>query len=256
MLIDNYSGQALEDFELPTLLFDNGLHTVYWLGYPEETAFRTNSYLIKDQDELIVVDPGAAYHFDFIFNRINQIASVNKVCAIILCHQDPDVASSLPQWLELKPQIKVITTHRTEVLLQYYTKEEINTVLVDDDFKFTFSSGNRLRFVEAPFMHFPGAFATYDPASGFLFSGDVFAALDYDWSLVVEDFTSHRPKLDLFHKDYMASNKATAGFAGKIEQLPLKAILPQHGSVIPEKYVADALSYLHNLRCGIDLIYP
>jgi flavorubredoxin len=256
MILDNYSGQALQDFENPTLLFDGGLHSVYWLGYPEENAFRTNTYLIKDHDELIVIDPGAAFNFDFIKERINQIASLEKVSAIVLCHQDPDVASSLPQWLELNPEIKILTTHRTEVLLKYYSVKAMNTVLVDDDFNFAFSSGNRLRFVEAPFLHFPGAFSTYDPASGFLFSGDVFAALDYDWVLVVDDFTQHRPKLDLFHKDYMASNKATAGFAEKIEKLPLKAILPQHGSVIPEKYVRDALSYLKNVQCGLDLIYP
>ncbi|MGM0565674.1 MAG: MBL fold metallo-hydrolase [Bacteroidota bacterium] len=256
MLLENYSGQALEDFEKPTLLFDNGLHSVYWLGFPEETAFRTNSYLIRDMEQLIVVDPGAYDHFDFILNRINQIDAAENIDAIVLCHQDPDVAASLPRWLDMLPNVEVITTHRTEVLLGYYTQKAMNLNIVDDNIHYTFKSGNRLRFVEAPFMHFPGAFATYDPVASFLFSGDVFAALDYDWTLVIDDFKKHRPKLDLFHKDYMASNKATAGFAAKIESLPLNAILPQHGSIIPDEFVAEAVDYLRNLKCGLDLIYP
>jgi len=36
----------------------------------------------------------------------------------------------------------------------------------------------------------------------------------------------------------------------------VKAILPQHGSLIPEKFVDDAIRYLSNLRCGLDIIYP
>ncbi len=256
MLLDNFTGQSLSNFEEPTLLFDNGMHSVFWLGYPEETAFRTNTYLLRDKDEFIVVDPGASGNFEFIKRRINQIANVSEVCAIILCHQDPDVASSLPNWLDIKPDLKVITSHRTEVLLPYYTKKEMNTVIISDDFRFSFSSGNRLRFVEAPFLHFPGAFATYDPVSNFLFSGDVFAALDYDWKLVIDEFETHAQKMDLFHKDYMASNKATKGFAEKCEALKINAILPQHGSIIPEPFVKHGLAYLKELQCGTDLIYP
>jgi len=256
MLLDNFTGQSLENFEKPTLLYDNGMHTTYWLGYPEETAFRTNAYLIRDHNEAIVVDPGSSDNFDFIKKRIRQIIDPSNVNAIILCHQDPDVASSLPDWLELNPDIKVITTHRTNVLLPHYTKKEFNAVLVDDTFRYTFSSGNRLRFVEAPFLHFPGAFATYDTVSHFLFSGDIFAALDYDWKLVVDNFEAHIPQLDLFHKDYMASNKASAGFARKLESHTIDAILPQHGSIIRKNNVEEALEYLKTLKCGLDLIYP
>ena len=61
--------------------------------------------------------------------------------------------------------------------------------------------------------------------------------------------------MDLFHIDYMASNKATNGYAQKIKHLPISAILPQHGSIINSNFVNDAIKYLENLQCGLDLLY-
>ena len=77
-----------------------------------------------------------------------------------------------------------------------------------------------------------------------------------DWRLVVDDFSRHELKLNLFHIDYMASNIAARGFVARLRNIELNALLPQHGSIIPKKHVAKALSYLHDLKCGVDLIYP
>jgi flavorubredoxin len=62
--------------------------------------------------------------------------------------------------------------------------------------------------------------------------------------------------MDLFHAEYMASGVAARGFVRRVEQLPIKSILPQHGSILSEAMVPKALDYLRHLRCGLDLIYP
>ena len=120
---------------------------------------------------------------------------------------------------------------------------------------YTFNNGRVLEFVEAPFLHFPGAFTTYDLSSKFLFSGDIWAALDIQWDLVVDDFESHIDNMNLFHIDYMASNKAARGFVSNIEDKEIDGILPQHGSIINKENVVGALDYLRELRCGTDIIY-
>ena len=53
----------------------------------------------------------------------------------------------------------------------------------------------------------------------------------------------------------MASNKAARGFARKLENFKIEAILPQHGSLINTDLVSDAIFYLENLQCGTDIIY-
>jgi flavorubredoxin len=243
------------DTSKPILLFKEDSHKIYWLGLQEESAFRVNVYLIVSGDEAIIVDPGNKAFFPFIKQEIDSICGSDKVVGMIFCHQDPDVAASITDWLELNPDIKVMTTPRTNVLLPFYGKSEYQFFDVTEK-EFVFKTGKKLRFIESPFLHFPGAFTTYDETSKFLFSGDIFAALNIEWSLVVEDFTTHQMAMDLFSKDYFASNIATKGYARKIETMDIEAILPQHGSIIPKKFVKDSIEYLKNLKCGLDLIYP
>jgi len=255
----NFNISITELLKTPTLLFDDGSkHQIFWLGIPDETAFRCNSYLIIDDDEAIIMDPGNRNYFDFVKNRVSELIPLENVTGMILCHQDPDVAGSTIDWLDYNPRIKVITSDRTNVLLPHYGIKDYDYYSIgeDHDYTYTFKSGKRLQFIEAPFLHFPGAFTTYDKESKFLFSGDIWAALDIDWNLIVDNFTEHQMKLDLFHLDYMASNVAAKGYALKIQDIQIEAILPQHGSIIPKKFVIDAIKYLEDLRCGLDISYP
>ncbi|MFH1333858.1 MAG: MBL fold metallo-hydrolase [Pseudomonadota bacterium] len=253
----NTFSQVDIDTKQPTLLFSNNGHEIYWLGIPDETAFRCNAYLIKDGDDAIIVDPGNKGFFEFVKKRVAQIMDPKKVMGQILCHQDPDVAASMPDWLQVNAKMKVFSTPRAQVLLLHYGAKGYDFYDVSAEPEFTFSSGNTLKFIEAPFLHFSGAFVTYDVQSCYLFSGDIWAALDIDWTLVVKDFAYHAGKMDLFHLDYMSSNLAARGFIKRLQdiQLPIDAILPQHGSIMGKRHVQSALDYMKNLRCGTDIIY-
>lgn len=257
--IENLSTDINQLLHKPTLLFDDGNgHKIYWLGITEETAFRCNCYLIQDQSEAILVDPGNRGHFGFVKRRLEEITPLENVKAMIFCHQDPDVAGSIIDWLQINPKMKVISSDRTNVLLPHYGVSDYDFYSIggENNFEYVFSSGKKLQFIEAPFLHFPGAFTTYDIESKFLFSGDIWAALDLNWKLVVDDFEDHELKLNLFHLDYMASNIAARGYVMKIEDLKIDSILPQHGSLIPQKYVINAIKYLEELHCGLDIVYP
>ncbi|MEI6683399.1 MAG: MBL fold metallo-hydrolase [Bacteroidota bacterium] len=240
----------------PTPLYQDDQHTIYWLGVPELSAFRCNTYLIVDGHEAIIVDPGGRGAFDFVKMRVAQILAPEKITALIVCHQDPDVAASMVDWLTTNPDIRIITSVRTNILLHHYGKLNYSFVNINENPHYIFESGKKLRFYEAPFLHFPGAFTTWDETSRFLFSGDIWASIDPEWRLVVDDFSRHEMKMNLFHLDYMAGNIAAKGFVKSLKNVEVNAILPQHGSILPKKLVLKALDYLHNLKCGLDLIYP
>ncbi|GAB6039534.1 oxygen-binding di-iron domain-containing protein [Endothiovibrio diazotrophicus] len=240
----------------PVLLYEEGDHRLYWLGLREETAFRCNSYLIVDGDQVLLVDPGNRDAFGRIREEVAAVVDPTALGGLVVCHQDPDVAASLGQWLALNPEARVVTSPRTRVLLPHYGVHDYRCHDIEEVPELALPSGSTLRFLPAPFLHSPMAFATFDTASGFLFSGDLFAAIDTDWRLVVDDFSAHAVKLDLFHIDYMASNVAARGFVRSLAGLDIRAICPQHGSIIPQRFVADALVYLERLRCGTDLLYP
>ena len=252
-LIGNYKERYIDEGKV--LLYENGSHKIYWVGIEEESAFRCNVYLIEDGEEFLIVDPGSRLYHQELKKRLSTITDITKIKGLILCHQDPDVASSMVDWIDINPDIEIITSARTNVLLPYYGRKEYNFYNISEKLQYTFKSGNVLKFIEAPFLHFPGAFTTLDLDAKFLFSGDIFAAIDIDWKLVVDDFETHKANMDIFHKDYMSSNIATRGYAQKIENETIEAILPQHGSIIGKEDVLNAINYLKNLQCGLDIIY-
>lgn len=239
----------------PTPLYRDKGHAIYWLGITDVTAFRCNTYLIHDGDEAILVDPGSKGFFGQVRDRVAQILPAERVSGMVLCHQDPDVAASMVDWLDVNPAIRVFTTPRTQVLLPHYGRHDYDYYDVSANPVYPLPSGSKLRFIAAPFLHFPGAFVTYDTASRYLLSGDIWAALDLDWTLIVDSFDEHISKMNLFHLDYMASNLAARGFVRNLDGLPIDAILPQHGSIIGSEHVSAALDYLRNIRCGTDIIY-
>lgn len=239
----------------PTLLFSSDAHRVFWLGITDETAFRCNAYLICDGDEVLLVDPGGKPFFDQVRQRVAQIVPPQQVTGMVVCHQDPDVAASMTDWLDIKPTLRVYTSPRTRVLLPHFGRRDFQTHDTGDKPRLELPSGACLQFIDAPYLHSPGAFATYDSAARFLFSGDIWAALDLEWSLTVPSFEEHIPKMDLFHLDYMGSNLAARGFVKRIEHLAIDAILPQHGSIIQARDVPAALDYLREIRCGTDIVY-
>ena len=253
-MIDNLPRSVL-DLGHPTPLYSSGGHEVYWLGITNETVFRCNVYLIRDGDEALLLDPGGRSFFPQVRERVAQIMPPEQVCGLIVHHQDPDVAASMPDWLAINPAMTVFTTPRTQVLLPHYGATDYRYCDITSHPVYGLPSGGSLRFIESPFLHFPGAFVTYDTVSRYLFSSDIWAALDRDWSLTVDSFEDHVPKMDLFHMDYMASNIAARGFVRRIESLEIDAILPQHGSILGKRDVPAALDYLRDLRCGTDLIY-
>jgi flavorubredoxin len=256
MSLEQFTAHSEIDTSKPTELFADGDHAIYWLGFSEETVFRCNTYLIKDGQQAIVVDPGGVGRMPEVRKRVEQLMPVEGVKALIISHQDPDIAGSMKEWLEFDPTIEIISSPRTVVLLPHFGIGKFTGVDIEESPVYEFASGRQLQFLPAPFLHSPMAFVTFDQISGFMFTSDIFAAVDADWQLVVDDFDHHSEKMDLFHMEYMASNVATRGFVETIEDLPITAFLPQHGSILAGVDVSKAMDYLRNLQCGLDITYP
>jgi len=254
--------KAPPSFDAPVVLWDEPGHAVYWVGSQEESPFRCNAYLIVHGEVRVLFDPGSAmHHFEQVKSRVAAVIPPESVTHIVLHHQDPDLCDSLPQWVGVNPDVVLVTTPRTRVLLPYYglpdwvkwldVSPNDSTVL-----ELSATDGAALAFLTAPFLHFPEAMVTYDTRSGFLFSGDIGAAIEKHWRLVVDDWDAHWKAMVPFHVFYMASGRALRGFTDKVAPFPITAILPQHGSILPGPMVRPALAALRELPCGIDLLYP
>ena len=246
------------DLTRPVCLAE-GDHAVYWVGSEEPSPFRCNAYLVVDGDHRVLIDPGSTdHHFPQVKRRVEQVVPPSSITHIVVHHQDPDLCDSLPAWIETAPDVTIVTTPRTRVLLPYYGfPPDVNWLDVSPEDSTTLDMANgSLVFITSPFLHFPEALTTFDEATGILFSSDIGAAIEQDWKLVVDDWDRHWQTMIPFHIFYMASNRALKGYLKKIEPFPITALCPQHGSIIPEAHVKRALEALAELPCGLDLLYP
>ncbi len=226
----------------------------YWIGWPDESAgFSNNPYLIVDDPDYIIFDPGSGLdlHWQWVKNKIEQIIPIEKINLVIVHHQDPDLCAAIPK-LEKELGIgnfDILTTDRTGVFIPYYNVKTEITYVSDRDIIEVGSKGRQLEFITTPYLHFPGAMVTYDHLSKILFSSDIFGGFSVDWSLYANKYYFEAMKA--FLQPYMSAQKHVHNFLDKIKDLEIDLIAPQHGSIIQKELVNDALEMFRNLEVGI-----
>ncbi len=228
---------------------------IHWVGFHDaEAGFHCNPYLVIDGDQAILFDPGSVPHFPQVLAKVCKLVDFTQITHIVATHQDPDLCGAIPKFEELiygnGGSCEIVTHSRASVLIAYYGVRSKFYCIDSNDWKLKLNSGRELSFVYSPFMHFPGAFMTYDKKSKILFSGDIFGGLSFDWSLYANE--NYVEAMNAFHENYMPSQEIVRNVMEKVEELDLEMIAPQHGSIINkdiQKYITSLknLEYGHNL---------
>ncbi|MFA6169391.1 MAG: MBL fold metallo-hydrolase [Candidatus Margulisiibacteriota bacterium] len=224
---------------------------IYWVGFYDQVAnFHCNPYLIVDGDEAVLIDPGSAPHFPIVARKVISLIDPKKISTIIVSHQDPDLAGSLPVFEDLinNPELKIATFERVSFLILHYGVRSPFYFFEKNNNRLKLKSGRELVFQPTPYLHTPGAFATYDTKSKIFFSGDLFGAFSDDWDLFAK--ANYHDQMSLFHKPYMPSREIMKLVLEKIEQYDIEMIASQHGSIIKKEQVKPAIDFLKGLECG------
>lgn len=225
---------------------------IFWAGfYDEKAIFSCNPYLIVDGNEAILVDCGSLGHFPYVARKIFSIVEPSMIKGIILHHMDPDLCASMPLFQNIinSSNLRIITHRRASVLIAYYSQEKINFYYPEEnDNIFQFSSGRRLKFVPAHYLHTPGTINTYDEKTKTLFSSDIFGAFTPKWEIYAD--SGYAEKMRGFHENYMPSIDIMKKYLDRIKRMEIENICPQHGSVIPKKLVAPMIEALEKFEYG------
>ncbi|MBI4665468.1 MAG: MBL fold metallo-hydrolase [Nitrospinae bacterium] len=225
---------------------------IWWIGFNDKNAgFHCNPYLMIDGDEAVVFDPGSIPHFPVVLSKLCKLVSFNQISNIIVTHQDPDLCASIPRFEELiygtEGQCNVVAHSRATILIAHYGVRSEFYNIDQHDWKLTLKSGRELKFIFTPYLHFPGAYMTYDANSKILFSGDLFGGFSFDWSLYANEY--YMEAMKAFHENYMPSNQILRHAMNKLDNLDIKMIASQHGSII-NKDIRKYIDALKNLDCG------
>jgi len=228
---------------------------IYWVGCDDPGAeLRCNPYLLIDDEEVVLFDPGSIPQFPVIMRKVIDLIAPERVSWIVVSHQDPDVCGNLAVIEDVigNPNLRIATHSLTAALIRHLGLSAPLHAVDRHDLAITLAGGRELRFVPTPFLHAPGAIATYDAATRSLFTSDLFGGLSAEWSLLARD--GYLDAIRRFHSGYMPSGAVLAACMKTLSALDIDRILPQHGSVLEGGQVRDAIGLLSDLPCGIDLL--
>ncbi|MCB9639351.1 MAG: protein kinase, partial [Myxococcales bacterium] len=241
----------------------------YWVGSrPDKSIFFANPYLRvfrgrnkagREVQFNLLIDPGSSQDFATVQAKVSSLlGGMDKISAVFINHQDPDVASSTTLLLgRYAPRASIICSEDTWRLVQHFNLPRERFISTDKYPRgFSLETGHTLLPVPSPFCHFAGAVMLYDPEHRVLYSGDLFGGLtdrDAEGLLADEsDWTGMRA----FHQLYMPMNKAIARVIAQIRKLDPapRIIAPQHGRVIQGQLLEFFMQRLEKLPVGLDLM--
>ncbi|MDO9492968.1 response regulator [Acetobacterium sp.] len=221
---------------------------IYWVGgCAQDGGLHCNPYLIVDGDQGVLIDPGSVLDFEDVYENVCSLIALEKIKYVILHHQDPDLCSAVPLFEKAGAKFEVVTHWRTQTLVKYYGIKSDYYIINENEFKLTLTSGRILGFVLTPYLHFPGAFTTYDYQTKILFSSDLFGAFSYEWNLYAQD--DYLEKMKTFHEHYMPSNSILRPVMETFLAMDIVMIVPQHGSIIKGNIISY-IKALRDLECG------
>lgn len=243
-------------------LFDSGLHQFVLLNESEpgeEDGVRSNQYLIQHDGVGVLLDPGGFGVMPRVLAEMLRYLPPENIRGVFLSHQDPDIVGGIATWLELVQAPVYISRIWMRFLPHYGLKNMSQFVGVPDEgMDCEVAPGFSLKVLPAHFLHSEGQINVYDPVAKVLFTGDIGAAMlpsDKD-DAYVDDFASHLPFIESFHRRYMCANKAIRCWLDTIAGLDIDMIAPQHGPVYRGAAVPAFLDWLKHLECGVDLLQP
>jgi len=222
----------------------------------EQKFLSVNQYLIINQGQGFLIDPGCSAAFDDVLEAVERHMDSKDLKYIYFSHQDPDVAGSLAEWASYTSAKLIFPSVWSRFMEHYGVMDESRVVCIPDEgMEFDFSSA-KLEFIPAHFMHSPGQFSIYDKTTKMLFSADIGAAVlpAPEANNKIEDFDAYCVYLEQFHKRFMAGNKFCKHWVNKVRKFDVELIAPQHGVPFEDEMVDNFLNWLYALQCGADLL--
>ncbi|MDD5154534.1 MAG: FprA family A-type flavoprotein, partial [Desulfovibrionales bacterium] len=222
---------------------------IYWVGIkdwnrrifdaliplPQGTTY--NAYLVRGKEKTALIDtvnPGFERELE---EKIAQVIGEAPLDYIIMNHAEPDHAGAIPVMMELYKGAQLITTEKGAKMAQIYYNMPAERIKAVKDGDAIELGGKTLKFIEAPFLHWPETMFTYLAEDKILFPCDFFGAHTafglYDNE--VEDILPLAKRY--FGEIMMPFRKMGQKALEKIQDLEIKVIAPSHGPIYknPEK---------------------
>lgn len=196
---------------------------------PHGTSY--NAYLVKGSEKTALVDTVNHGFENELLDKIKIITQGESLDYVVMNHAEPDHAGSISCILNENNGAVLITTEKGKKMAQTYfnvPEERIKTVKDGDCIEL---GEKTLKFIDAPFLHWPETMFTYLVEDKVLLSCDFFGAhtafgiYDDDVEEIISLAKSYFGEIMMPFKKM--GNKAL----DKIKNLEIDVIAPSHGPI-------------------------
>ncbi len=221
---------------------------VFWVGAidPQLRVFdilmRTengttyNAYLVRGSQKVALIDTVKAKYLPQLLSNLEELGGLGQVNYIVLNHTEPDHAGALDGLIKDLPEIQVIASSKAEVFLRNLIKRDINFRLVNEGESIDLG-GERMRFISAPFLHWPDTMFTYLERTKVLITCDFLGSHYCDdrfFNDLINDFGGA-------FKYYFSTiirpfKKYVLEAISKVEDLDIEMIAPGHGPILRKDF--------------------
>jgi flavorubredoxin len=196
---------------------------------PEGTSY--NSYLVKGEKKIALIDtvnPGFEEELEI---KINMVSDLEKLDYLIMNHAEPDHANAIRLILEKAPNAIFVTTKKGVDMARLYHELPEARIKVVSDGDILDLGGKTLRFIEAPWLHWPETMFTYLPEDKVLFPCD-FLGAHIAQGVYDEEVEELIPLAKRYYGEIMMPfGKMGAKALEKIKDQEIKIIAPSHGPI-------------------------
>lgn len=206
--------------------FDVTMKTEYGTSY--------NSYLIKDGSN-VLIDTVHEDYFDEFIENITKVMPVEEIDYLILNHSEPDHSGSVKRLLELNKNIKVIGTLSASRNVQNIINQDIDIQIAVDNEVLNLGS-KTLKFIIAPFLHWPDTMFTYVERDKIVFTGD-FLGTHYAEPRILDKNVTYLKEFENEFENYFKSifnpfKEYVLQGIQKLKALNYDTVAPGHGPVL------------------------
>jgi flavorubredoxin len=216
---------------------------------PDGTSY--NAYLVRGSERtalLDTVDPTLAGVL------LQQLEEVDQLDYIVSHHTEQDHSGSIPVVLEKFPDAVVLCSTKAKSMLIEHLGIDTGRIRTVEDGETLPLGGKTLRFVYAPWVHWPETMVTHLPEDRILFSCDFFGSHLATSALYTGDDTYVLEAAKRYYAEIMMPFRGTVRKdLEKVRTLGFDLIAPSHGPIwdSPERilsaygdWVSDRVSNL------------
>ena len=206
---------------------------------PEGTSY--NSYLIRGSEKTALVESVDPSKYDELVANLESLG-VEQIDYIISNHAEQDHSGSLPNLLDRYPQAKVVTNAKCKGLLEEHLGIESDRFITVGDEE-TISLGDKhLKFIIAPWVHWPETMFTYLVEDKILFPCDFLGSHLAPSQLLVESIDEFYEGAKRYYAEIMMPFRTSVlKHLDRLKDYEINIIAPSHGPVhLNPKPIMDA----------------